>query len=231
MQGAMQRALRILVLVLVVGLAALWGVAWFGREPGEPLADAFTRQVARLTGQQAAPPASTAGGLQLPSNIQLGGPFTLVNQEGRTVTEADFQGQLLVAYFGYTFCPDVCPTELGGIASAMDLLSPEEAARVTPALFTIDPERDTPEQLKAYVSNFHPRMVGLTGSAEQVAQVARRFRVFYAKVERPEMSEYLMDHSSFVYLIGKGGQVLALLRPQSSPEAIAAAIRTQLPKL
>jgi len=227
----MQRAIRILVLVLIAGLASLWGIAWFGREPGEPLADAFTRQVARLTGQAAPPTAPTPGAMQLPASMQLGGPFTLVNQDGRTVTEADFKGQLLVAYFGYTFCPDVCPTELGGIASAMDLLTPEEAERATPALFTIDPERDTPEQLKAYVSNFHPRMVGLTGSAEQVAQAAKRFRVFYAKVERPEMSEYLMDHSSFIYLIGNGGQVLALLRPQSSPETIAAAIRAQLPKM
>ncbi|MDJ0387575.1 SCO family protein [Roseomonas sp. E05] len=226
----MQRALRLLVLVLIAGLAVLWGVAWFGREPGEPLAEAFTRQVARLTGQEASVSA-TPGSVQLPGGMSLGGPFTLVNQDGRTVTQADFKGQLLVAYFGYTFCPDVCPTELGGIAGAMDLLAPEEAARVTPVLFTIDPERDTPAQLKAYVSNFHPRMVGLTGSPEQVAETAKRFRVFYAKVERPEMSEYLMDHSSFVYLIGEGGRVLSLLRPQTPPEAIAEAIRAQLGRL
>jgi len=223
----MQRALRILVLVLIAGLAALWGIAWFGREPGEPLTDAFTRQVARLTGRETPMPA-TPGSVQLPGSMSLGGPFTLVNQEGRNVTQADFKGQLMVAYFGYTFCPDVCPTELGGIASAMDLLTPEEAARVTPALFTIDPERDTPDQLKAYVTNFHPRMVGLTGTPEQVAEVARRFRVFYAKVERPEISEYLMDHSSFIYLIGEGGKVVALLRPQTPPEGIVAAIRAQL---
>ncbi|MXP62557.1 SCO family protein [Roseomonas sp. M0104] len=223
----MQRALRILVLALIATLAVLWGVAWFGREPGEPLGDAFVRQIARLTGGEAPAPA-IPGSVQLPGSMSLGGPFTLVNQEGRPVTEADFKGQVMVAYFGYTFCPDVCPTELGGIASAMDLLTPAEAAQVTPALFTIDPERDTPAQLKAYVSNFHPRMVGLTGTPEQVAEAARRFRVFYAKVERPEMSEYLMDHSSFIYLIGEGGKVTALLRPQTPPEAVAAAIRAQL---
>lgn len=222
----MQRLLRILVLVLILGLGALWGVAWFGRQPGEPLGDAFMRQVAGLTGQEA--PVPSAGGVQLPQGVSMGGPFTLVNQEGRTVTQADFGGGLLVAYFGFTFCPDVCPTELGAISAAMDLLPAAEAARVTPVLFTVDPERDTPEALKAYVTNFHPRMVGLTGTPEQVAETARRFRVYYAKVTRPEMSEYLMDHSSFIYLIGPDGRVRSLLRPQTTPEDIAAAIRGQL---
>lgn len=222
----MQRLIRILVLLLILGLGALWGAAWFGRQPGEALGDAFMRQVAALTGREAAVP--SAGGVQLPAGMALGGAYSLVNQDGRTVTQADFDGQLMVAYFGYTFCPDVCPTELGNIAGAMDLLSPAEAERVTPALFTIDPERDTPEQLKLYVSNFHPRMVGLTGTPEQVSEAARRFRVFYAKVNRPEMSEYLMDHSSFIYLIGQGGIVRTLLRPQSPPEEIAQAIRGQL---
>jgi len=224
----MQRLVRSLVLILILGLGALWGTAWFARQPGEALSDAFLRQVAGLTGGEA--PVPSAGGVQLPQGMQMGGPFTLVNQDGRTVTPADFQGQLMVAYFGYSFCPDICPTELANIADAVDLLSPEEAARVTPAFFSVDPERDTPEQIKLYVSNFHPRMVGLTGTAEQVSETARSFRVFYSKVNRPEMSEYLMDHSSFIYLIGEGGRVRTLLRPQSSPEAIAEAIRGQLPK-
>lgn len=222
----MQRLLRILVLFMIIGLGALWGVAWFGRQPGEPLGDAFMRQAAGLTGREASVP--SAGGVQLPQGLNLGGPFSLVDQDGRTVTQADFGGRLLVAYFGFTFCPDVCPTELGAIAGAMDLLTPAQAERVTPVLFTIDPERDTPEALKAYVGNFHPRMVGLTGTPEQVAETARRYRVFYAKVTRPEMSEYLMDHSSFIYLIGPDGRVRSLLRPQTTPEDIAAAVRGQL---
>ncbi|EFH09711.1 SCO1/SenC [Pseudoroseomonas cervicalis ATCC 49957] len=225
--GGMQRLVRALVLLLLLGLGALWALAWFGRQPGEALGDAFLRQVARLTGQEAPVPVS-AGGVQLPQGVTLGGPFSLVNQEGRAVTQADFQGQLMVAYFGFTFCPDVCPTELGNIASAMELLTPEQQARVTPAFFTIDPERDTPEQMKLYVGNFHPRMVGLTGTPEQVAETARRFRVYYNKVQRPEMSEYLMDHSSYIYLIGRDGRVVTLLRPNSSPEAIAEAVRGQL---
>jgi len=225
----MQRAIRILVLVLIVGLGALWGVAWFGRQPGESPGDSFLRQVASLTGRPQAP-AGPQVGMQLPAGVTLGGPFQMQNQDGRTVTQADFNGQLVVGYFGFTYCPDVCPTELGSIASALDMLTPEQVARVTPMLVTVDPERDTPAQLKSYVSNFHPRMVGLTGTPEQVADMAKRFRVYYAKVTRPEMSEYLMDHSSFIYIIGEGGRVRALLRPQSSPEDIAAAIRALLPQ-
>ncbi|MCQ4159602.1 SCO family protein [Roseomonas sp. GC11] len=223
----MQRLIRALVLLLILGLGALWGLAWFGRQPGEELGDAFLRQIAALTGQEAPVPVS-AGGVQLPQGVTLGGPFTLVDQDGKPFTQAGFGGQLAVAYFGYSFCPDVCPTELGNIAAAMELLSPQEAGRVTPAFFTIDPERDTPEQMKLYVSNFHPRMVGLTGTPEQVAEVARLFRVYYKKVNRPEMSEYLMDHSSYIYLIGREGRVRLLLRPNSAPEAIAAAVRGQL---
>lgn len=225
----MQRVIRVLVVVLVLGLGALWGAAWFGREPGEPLGASFQRQAAALLGRDDAAPVP-AGGIRLPAGASMGGAFTMRDQDGRTVTQADFGGTLLVGYFGYSFCPDVCPTELATIANAFDLLSPAEAARATPVFVTVDPERDTPEQLKGYVANFHPRMVGLTGTPEQVAAMAKLFRVFYAKVQRPEMSEYLMDHSSFVYLIGADGRVRALLRPQSSAEDIAAAIRAQLPR-
>ena len=225
----MQRVIRILVLVLILGLGGLWGSAWFGREAGEPLGHSFMRQIAALTGRETTP-AAPATGIQLPAGMNMGGAFTMLDQDGRTVTQGDFGGKLLVGYFGYTFCPDVCPTELGSIAAAMDLLTPAEAERATPLFVTVDPERDTPEQMKSYVSNFHPRMVGLTGSQEQVAAMAKSFRVFYAKVKRPEMSEYLMDHSSFIYLIGADGRVRALLRPQSPPEEIAAAIRAQLPR-
>jgi protein SCO1/2 len=224
----MQRFIRILVTLMVVSLGAIWGFAWFGRMPGEPVGDAFLRQVAALAGREAGSP--TATGMQLPQGLSLGGAFEMLNQEGRTVTQADFNGQLLVGYFGFTFCPDVCPTELGAIAAAVDMLTPGDAGRVTPLFVTVDPERDTPALLKSYVTNFHPRMVGLTGSPAQVAEMARRFRVYYAKAARPEMSEYLMDHSSFIYLIGDNGKVRALLRPQSSPEDIAAAIRAQLPR-
>jgi protein SCO1/2 len=221
----MLRLVRILSLVLILLLAGLWGMAWFGRQPGEGMAEAFLRRLGSLTGPDM--PAPSAGGVQLPQGMELGGPFSLTDHTGRAVTERDFAGRWMLAYFGFTFCPDVCPTELGTIAAAIDAMGPD-GEQVTPVLFTIDPERDTPEQLADYVSRFHPRMVGLTGTPAQVSVAARAFRVFYAKVTRPDASDYLMDHSSFVYLIGPDGKVRALFRPETSPEAIAAAVKGQM---
>jgi protein SCO1/2 len=102
------------------------------------------------------------------------------------------------------------------------------AERVTPVFISIDPERDTPEAMADYVSRFHPRMVGLTGSAEQVAQAARAYRVYYAKVQPRDTTAYLMDHSSFIYFVGPDSRVRSLFRPESTPEAIAAAVSAQL---
>ena len=113
------------------------------------------------------------------------------------------------------------------MAAALALLE-DQGSRVTTVLITIDPERDTPAALADYVSRFHPRLVGLTGSAEQIAAAARAYRVFYAKVNRPEMSAYLMDHSSFIYLVGPDGRVRTLFRPETTPEAIAQSIRAHL---
>jgi protein SCO1/2 len=133
----------------------------------------------------------------------------------------------MLVYFGFTYCPDVCPTELGTMAAALDAMG-EAGEAVVPVLVTIDPERDRPEQLADYVSRFHPRMQGLTGSAEQVAEVARRYRVFFSRVQRPDAGAYTMDHSSFIYLVGPDGRVRTLFRPETSPEAMAASISAQL---
>ena len=116
------------------------------------------------------------------------------------------------------------------MASALDLLGPD-AARVLPALITIDPGRDTPAALADYVSRFHPSMIGLTGTDEEIATAARAFRVYYRKVNPPTASEYLMDHSSFIYLVGPDGRVRQLFRPNTPPETIAAAIKGQLRQL
>ncbi|NKE47971.1 SCO family protein [Roseomonas frigidaquae] len=218
-------AIRVFALMLILLLGGIWTAAWLGRAPGEGVADAFLRRIGSFVGADM--PAPSAGGVQLPQGLALGGPFSLVDQTGRAVTEADFAGRTLLVYFGFTYCPDVCPTELGTIAAAIDELG-EQGAQVTPVLITIDPERDTPEALADYVSRFHPRMVGLTGTAEQIAAAARAYRVFYAKVERPEMSAYLMDHSSFIYLVGPDGKVRTLFRPESTPEAIAQSVRAHL---
>jgi protein SCO1/2 len=172
-------------------------------------------------------PVPAAGGIQLPQGMSLGGPFTLTDQNGRTVTERDYAGRWTLVYFGYSFCPDVCPTELGTMAAAIDAMGPA-GEQVVPMLISVDPQRDTPAHLADYVSRFHPRLQGLTGTPEQVAEVARRYRVYYAKVQRADTTDYLMDHSSFIYLVGPDARVRTLFRPETKPEDIAAAITAQL---
>jgi protein SCO1/2 len=221
----MLQAVRLAALSILLLLGSLWAWAWLGRADGEGIADSFARRAASLLGHEV--PAPSAGGVQMPQGLVLGGPFSLVDHTGRAVTEADFSGRFLLVYFGFTYCPDVCPTELGTIAAALDALG-EQGERVTPVFITVDPERDTVEAMADYVSRFHPRMVGLTGTPQQVAAAARAYRVFYAKVNRPEMTQYLVDHSSFIYLVGPDGRVRSLFRPEAAPEAIAQAVRGQL---
>ena len=221
----MLRIIRFSSLLLLALVAGIWGYAWVTKDPQTSLAEAFASRLATVFGQDIGVP-SAGGGMQLPAGIALGGEFELVNQSGQAVTDRDFAGRWMLVYFGFTYCPDVCPTELGTIAAAVDLLGPA-GERVVPVLITIDPQRDTPSQLADYVSRFHPRMQGLTGTPEQLAAVARRYRVYYARVQRPDMTDYLMDHSSFVYLVGPDARVRALFRADTTPEALAAAVQAQ----
>lgn len=222
----MLRIIRVSSLLLLTLVGGIWAYAWVTKSPEESVGESFANRLAGIFGQDMAIP-STSGGMQMPPGMSLGGPFELVNQAGQPVTERDYAGRWLLVYFGFTYCPDVCPTELGTIASALDVMGPAGES-VTPVLITIDPQRDTPEALADYVSRFHPRLQGLTGTPEQIAAAARRYRVYYARVQRPEMTDYLMDHSSFIYLVGPDGRVRALFRPETSPEALAAAVQAQL---
>lgn len=152
---------------------------------------------------------------------RVGGPFTLVNEQGETVTEADFRGRYMLIYFGFTFCPDVCPTELQVMASAIEALGPR-GEDIAPVFITIDPERDTPEVMARYVALFHPRLTGLTGTPEQIAAAAKAWHVFYRKAADDSSSEdYTMDHSSIVFLMGPGGEYLKLFAPGTSPDKMA----------
>ncbi len=155
----------------------------------------------------------------------IGGPFHLTDQNGKPRTDADFRGQYLLVYFGYTSCPDVCPTTLQTITNAMDKLG-ADAAKVTPIFITVDPERDTTDVLKAYASNFHPRLVALTGSADEIAAAAKAYRIYYAKVG--EGTNYSMDHSSIVYLMGPDGKYLGHFGMDATADDIAAGIRAEL---
>ena len=131
----------------------------------------------------------------------IGGAFELVDGDGKKFTEQDLKGKWSLVFFGYTFCPDVCPTSLSIVAQVMDKLPPETAQQLVPVFISIDPERDTPEVVKAYVAAFHDRMVGLTGTPEQVNQAAKAFKVYAAKAKGSEGKDYLMDHTSMLYLM------------------------------
>jgi protein SCO1 len=222
----MLKVIRYSALALLLAIGGVWAHAWFTRAPGQGVGDAFAQRLASVFGQDMPVP-SAGGGVQLPPGLTLGGPFSLVRQDGVAVTERDYAGRSLLVYFGFTYCPDVCPTELGRIADVIDALGPA-GERVTPMLITIDPQRDTPEALADYVSRFHPRMQGLTGSVEQIREVASRYRVYYQRAQTQTMTQSLMDHSSFIYLVGPDGRVRLLFRPETSVEDMARAISGQL---
>ena len=158
----------------------------------------------------------------------IGGPFALVDQNGRTVTSDSLKGKPTLIYFGFTFCPDVCPTSLLLMETAVEKVGPETAKKVNLVFITIDPERDTPELLKGYVPNFGPTFIGLTGTREQIAAVARAYRVYYQKVPGKEGSPYLMDHSSIVYLLDRNGRFVTHFTHEAKAEAIAAGVRRLL---
>ena len=140
----------------------------------------------------------------------IGGPFTLVDQSGKTVTDKDFRGRYMLVFFGFTHCPDVCPAELQVMADALGQLGPK-AAEILPVFITLDPERDTPEAVGAYVKNFGPNFVGLTGSPEAIAAAAKAYRVSFSKFEYKDnngQSDYSIDHSTLLYLMDKNGEYI-----------------------
>lgn len=172
-----------------------------------------------------------SGGRQAPplEGAAIGGPFALTDQNGRTVRDGDFAGRYRVMYFGYTYCPDVCPVDLQNIGQALRQLEtsdPGVAARVVPLFVTVDPERDTPAVLKQYVGNFHPRLIGLTGSPQAIAKVAEEYKVYYKKQQTaPGADGYLVNHMRVAYLMSPAGKPLALLPADQSAAAVAAEIK------
>jgi protein SCO1/2 len=163
----------------------------------------------------------------LSGRAPVGGPFELTDQTGHRRTDADFQGKLVVIYFGYTYCPDVCPTELQSISLALDKLG-AAAETIQPLFITVDPGRDTPARLADFVSSFHPRLIGLTGSLAEIRKTAIAYRTFFAKNGVTTPDDYSVDHTGFIYLLGKDGRYLGFLPPGLAPDAIADAIRAQL---
>jgi cytochrome oxidase Cu insertion factor (SCO1/SenC/PrrC family) len=157
--------------------------------------------------------------------------FALTDHTGRRVTEADFAGRWQLVFFGFTYCPDICPTTLAYMASVLDLLG-DKADRVAPLFVTVDPTRDTPEVMAAYVAAFHPRLIGLTGTDAEVAAAAAAFRVYYERMDQADAPDgYLMAHSGYIYLMTPEGRFNAVFREgRESAEALAGEILTRIAK-
>jgi cytochrome oxidase Cu insertion factor (SCO1/SenC/PrrC family) len=157
----------------------------------------------------------------------VGGPFALIDHTGSPRTDRDFRGKLLLIYFGFTYCPDICPADLQNIGLALDQLG-AAGDKVQPLFITVDPERDTPEHLAQYVQMFHPRLIALTGDAAAILAAADAYKVYYAKVPYQSGDGYTVDHTAFIYLMGTDGKYLGFFPPGTAPERIASTLRQQI---
>lgn len=154
------------------------------------------------------------------AGITLEPEFSLTDHTGAEVTEADYAGQYKLIYFGFTYCPAICPTELQKITQVLEGLDQAQAEKIQPLFITVDPERDTVDVMREYVDLFHPRLIGLTGTVEEIEQVKSGYKVFAAKAPTEDGSDYTMDHSSFIYLMGPDNSTLAIYRMQDDAEMI-----------
>jgi protein SCO1/2 len=197
----MSERLLLAVVILLVALVTGLGLFWSPELPERPL------------------PASI---------LPAGGDFTLTSASG-PVALADYRGKAVLVYFGYTYCPDICPTSLAATAAGLNQLSAEELAQVAVIFISVDPKRDTPARLKEYAEFFHPAIVGITGTAEEVADVSRRYGVFYAEQKVDTAGDgYVVDHSSETYVIARDGRLLGKLPHGAPPEQVVAEIRNVL---
>ena len=160
-----------------------------------------------------------------------GGEFELNSASG-PVALKDFRGKVVLVYFGYTYCPDICPTSLAATAAGLNLLTPDERASVAMIFISVDPERDTPARLKEYVEFFDPSMIGVTGTPESIAEIARRYGVFYAKQKVETAGDgYVVDHSADTYVVGPEGQLLGKIAHATPPDQVVTEIRHRLQQI
>jgi len=161
------------------------------------------------------------------AGIPIGGPFELIDHNGNTVTEADYADTHKLLYFGFTYCPAICPTELQKMSKVLEILG-GKSEEIQPIFVSVDPERDTPEVMKDYVSLFHPDLIGLTGSQKQIEDVMKTYRIFARKVQTEEMTDYTVDHSSYIYFMSPDDKLLGIYRIKDSAEAVAQDIQRHL---
>lgn len=161
--------------------------------------------------------------------MRIGGPFTLIDENGQAVTDQDFAGQYKLMYFGFSFCPDICPIELQKMAEVYDSLTSEEQEKLSMLFVTVDPARDTPQQLKDYTDLFHTELIGLTGSLEQIEAIENTYKIYQSKVFTDnDKDDYLVDHSSYIYLMSPSDDFLALYKMQTSPAEISENVKTYI---
>jgi protein SCO1 len=182
----------------------------------------LTSSLRRLAGVAVAVMLGCCGAIAKPVPL-IGAHYSLETLEGRDVTEKSFAGQWQLIYFGYTFCPDVCPTELTRISNAMRKLGPL-AARIRPVFITIDPARDSAKVMAAYLKSFDPRIVGLRGDGDEIAAAARQFRVYY-RVRALGNGSYTVDHSSFLYILDPKGRFVQMLGGERPGRSLAQTLR------
>jgi cytochrome oxidase Cu insertion factor (SCO1/SenC/PrrC family) len=186
------------------------------------LVAAFTLAITSLLYQP------NARGPQSSGTALVGGPFVAVNHKGEVVTEKTFAGKYRLMFFGFTFCPDVCPTELQVMSAALAKLG-SDRERIVPIFVTVDPERDTPPVMASYVEAFDARLVGITGTPEQIALIAKAWRVFYQRIENKQRpADYTMDHSSLMFLMDGENRFLKHFQYETDPERLAQAIRAAM---
>ena len=179
---------------------------------------------ATVSGPGFTPPATVVTG-----KPAVGGPFTLTDQTGKRVTDKDFLGKYMLVFFGFTNCPDICPSGLQVMSAALDKVG-SKAADVVPIFITLDAKRDTPEKLAQYLKSFHPRLVGLTGSEEEVAAAAKVYRVYTEKItDEKTPDSYSYDHSAIFYLMGKDGVFLSPLPHTTNVDELATSLSSALP--
>ena len=203
------------ILIFSLGLLACVAVAW---------------ALVALVSEHRPTRGSGSGAVLITAAAEIGGPFALTDQSGKRVTDKDFLGRHLLIYFGYTFCPDVCPTTLNTLSISLDMLG-DRARMLVAAFVTIDPERDTAELLRAYIANFNPGILGLTGSPENIRTLAKAYRVYYARAAgtAEDDRDYLMEHSAGIYLIDPQGGIVRTFPHTASPEEIVEAVKAKLP--
>lgn len=170
---------------------------------------------------------------QLPSNknqgeVLIGGDFTLMDQHGKQIQDSDFRGKLMLVFFGFTHCPNICPTDLFIMSEAINLLG-KDSKDVAPIFITVDPERDTSEVLANYLNNFSKSLIGLTGTTAQIEQVTSNYRIYYAKAKDENSSlEYTMDHSTFTYLMDRNGKYITHFAHNTNAQEMSNTIRKYL---